>query len=186
MNSIVFKIGQIAPAPFWPSHVRDGAHMIQDANGGVFVTIYLDRPTPQEMDILSQPIMTRYFVRDDGCNLWLLRMGASLIFDLAQDPHLWDAGDPQERIELWETQNLWQITVIDCSSGIVKKIRMATAPEELRREISKAMAAALKTPDFTSIYRQYLDYYQKKSLESLWDKAVPSGMFGENYSMILK
>ena len=166
MQFLVFEVDKVAPTPFWPSNVRDGAVLTQDTEGCVIVAIYLHKPTEKELQDLNRPIAARFMVREDGCGLWFMGYGDKpLIFELTQNPTLYDIDNIDDRLKAWVTHDLWHIVVIDTSTGKVLINRLATAPEDLRKSIFVAMYKALGTQDFHNIYKEYLSYfpYRKKA-----------------------
>jgi len=179
MGAVVFEVGKVAPPPFWPSNIKDGSVLTQDAGGGVIVAIYINKPTLKELEELNQSIMACYLVQDDGCGLWLLGFGARpFIFELTQDPTLYDRGNLVYRLGAWVTNNLWHISVIDSSTGKVKNNRIATAPEAFCQSIYAAMKRAIGTPGFSATYKEFRALHRQIPLKDLWNKGTIAGFFG--------
>ena len=108
MNYVAFEVGKTAPHPFWPSETVDGAKLLQDKDGGVFIVIYLNRPQTSEIkDCQKRNISIGCIEEPGGCSLYLLKFEKSnILLDLSQDPTRYPAEEKEERLKHWKETNL--------------------------------------------------------------------------------
>lgn len=161
---------------------QDGAvfEALED-NGGYILGVYLNQPHPQEVAILrSEKILTRLLIQDNFI-LPMVQFGSTLmIFEISFDPTLYT----DERVfQFQESNNTLMVVSIDSSTGKVVALRHANFPLKFIQHCSEAWAKAFLETNYSEKYRNWYGGLQQHSLETLWEKAMPTGTLGDSYDL---
>lgn len=166
---MIFESGKLAPSPFWPSAVRDGALLEYGKDGGFYVAVYLHGMTAQEESALRKSRIRARYIREEECFLLLIQVYGGLIFELPFAPRKY-----RDRSVSVEQTGLVQFLFIDSSSGILRGVRMATPPQLAWR----ALAESISLPASRN-YDAWLEKLMQDETETLWGFGVEGGSFGE-------
>lgn len=170
---IQLQVGFPAPRPFWPVGIDEGGVFVVDADGGLYVVLYMGDISKKESKAFSKgAIEARYVDGGEGLMLTLIRFKeVGLIFELSFDPNkghkplLGSDGSPLVTIMSIDTQR----------GGALCSLRTVTPPEkllEMWRLRWNEPSTGTAQDDF--LMRQYMD-----DIETLWSRATPAGVWGK-------
>lgn len=161
---------------------QDGAvfEALED-NSGYILAVYLNQPHSQEISILrSEKILTRLLIQDNFI-LPMVQFGSTLmIFEISFDPTLYT----DERVfQFQESNNTLMVVSIDSSNRKVVALRHANFPLKFIQHCSETWAKAFLENNYSEKYRNWYGGLQQHSIETLWEKATPTGTLGDSYNI---
>lgn len=165
-----FESSKTAPAPFWPTGIRDGARMECSKESEFYIAVYLNGMTKKEETALRKSKINTRYIQDGGCFLLLVQFsGENLILELPFDPTIYN-----DRAVSINAMGIVQFLFIDSSSGILRGLRIATPPQKAWRAFADSVALPMATK-----YDTWLNGLMRKSTDDLWGIAIDGGSFGE-------
>ena len=175
--------GQQAPVPFLPHAGAEGAGFEQMDTGEWFI-IYMGEPSKEERKIVRKAkILTRYLIDESNTMVMaLIRFQSSpIIYELVFDPTKYRAIEWKDRIDWWDKSNTVSLLLIDSATGIIGAIRLANMPKTLWEAWRESWRKSLSIEDYSRKYSEWISALWQHPTMELWNKAVPSGIFGERY-----
>jgi hypothetical protein len=176
--------GQQAPSPFLPPPGAEGARFEQMDTGDWIIIIYMGQPSKEEKKIVRKAkVVTRHLIDESKTMVMaLIRFESSpIIYELVFDPTRYKAIEWKERIEWWNKSNTLTVLVVDSVTGIIEGIRVANMPKTLWEVWQESWRKSLRIEDYTQKYDTWIKTLWQHNTMELWNKAIPSGMFGERY-----
>lgn len=161
---------------------QDGALFeAMDENEGFILGIYLNRPHPEEISLIRKETIHTRLVIENNFILPMIKFGDKpLIFEMNFDPTLYN---DSRALQLSETNNMILIVTIDSSTGKIAALRHANLPLNFVQHCSQIWSRALLSTDYSAQYTNWSKGLQANSIESLWNKAIPTGSLGERYDI---
>jgi hypothetical protein len=149
-----------------------------DDNGGFMMATYLYNMSPEERELLWSGEIHTKMIREGNKLMFLLKFGESeLINEVYFDPTLYN---DKRAMRIVFDNHMVQFVGIERSNNIIKTLRMANFPMNLKQACITEWSKAYHEENYSENYGNWIgELMAKYSTLELWAKGEYVGQFGE-------
>jgi hypothetical protein len=173
------KIQVGEPFTLFRNKLGDGSYFESlDDNGGFIMATYLYHMSPEERDLLWGGEIHTKMIREGNKIIFLLKFGDSdLINEVYFDPTLYN---DKRAMQIAFDNHMVQFVSIERSNNIIKTLRMANFPMNLKQACITSWSKAYDEQNYSENYGNWIGQLMANySTLELWAKGEYAGQFGE-------